>query len=49
MRTLDILDKYNISHVGSYRNQEEKDKVFIIEVKGIKTAYIGIYFYNELL
>jgi len=24
MRTLDILDKYNITHIGSYRNIEEK-------------------------
>ena len=33
MRTLDILDKYNISHVGSYRNYEEKNifsMIFII-------------------
>ena len=41
MRTLDILDKYNITHVGSYRNQEEKDKIEIIEVKGIKIAVLA--------
>ena len=27
IRTLDILDKYNISHVGSYRNFEEKNRI----------------------
>ena len=41
MRTLDILDKYNISHVGSYRNYEEKNKIFIINVKGIKIAVLA--------
>ena len=41
MRTLDILDKYNITHVGSYRNQEEKDKIEIIDVKGIKIAVLA--------
>ena len=41
MRTLDILDLYNISHVGSYRNQEEKDKTFIIQIQGIKIAVLA--------
>ena len=41
MRTMDILDKYNISHVGGYRNKEEKDSVFIINVKGIKIAVLA--------
>ena len=41
MRTLDILDKYNITHVGSYRNKEEKDKIEIIDVKGIKIAILA--------
>ena len=40
-RTIDILDKYNISHVGSYRNQKEKDEVFMIEIKGIKIAVLA--------
>ena len=46
MRTLDLLDKYNIVHVGSYRNQEEKDKIFIMDVKGIK---IGILAYTSII
>ena len=41
MRTLDVLDKYNISHVGSYRNKEEKDKIFMINIKGIKIAVLA--------
>ena len=41
MRTIDILDKNNISHVGSYRNNEEKNKIFIINVKGIKIAILA--------
>lgn len=27
LRTLDILNKYNITHTGSYKNQEEKNKL----------------------
>ena len=33
IRTLDILDKYNITHVGSYRNE-------VINIKGIKIAIL---------
>ena len=41
MRTLDVLDKYNISHVGSYRNKNEKDKIFVVNIKGIKIAVLA--------
>ena len=43
MRTLDVLDKYNISHVGSYRNFEEKEKnkIFIVNVKGVKITVLS--------
>ena len=41
MRTLDVLDKYNLSHVGSYRNLEEKHKIEIFDVKGIKIAILA--------
>ena len=33
IRKLDILDKYNITHVGSYRNE-------VINIKGIKIAIL---------
>ena len=41
LRTIDILNKYNISHTGSYRNQEEKQKLLIINIKGIKFAILS--------
>lgn len=41
IRTLDVLDKYNISHVGSYRNYEEKNQIFIINIKDIKIAVLA--------
>ena len=41
MRTLDILDKYNISHVGSYRNFEEKNRIYTINIKNIKIAILA--------
>ena len=44
MRTLDVLDKYNIAHVGSYRNEEEKNKLMIINIKGIKIAILAYIF-----
>ena len=27
LRTIDILNKYNITHTGSYKNQKEKNKL----------------------
>ncbi len=43
MRTLDILDKYNISHIGSYRNDKEKKKkeLQILNIKGVKIAFLA--------
>ena len=41
MRTLNILDKFNIIHLGSYRNQEEKNKIKIINIKGINIAFLA--------
>ena len=41
LRTIDILDKYNIINVGSYRNKKEKEKIKIIDVKGIKIAVLA--------
>ena len=41
LRTIDILDKNNISHIGSYKNQEEKNKLLIINVKGIKFVFLA--------
>ena len=43
LRTLDILDKYNISHIGSYRNDKEKKKkeLQILNIKGVKIAFLA--------
>ena len=41
LRTIDVLDNYNITHVGSYRNEKEKEKIKIINVKGIKIAVLA--------
>lgn len=40
-RTLDILDQNGILHVGTYRTQEEADEVRIVEVDGIKFAFVS--------
>ena len=41
MRTLDILDEVGLLHTGSYRNQEEKDKLMVVEVEGVKIAVLS--------
>ena len=41
MRTLDVLDEVGLLHTGSYRNQEEKDEVMIVEVEGVKIAVLS--------
>ena len=41
MRTLDILDQLNITHVGSYRNKDEQNKICTINIKGIKIAVLA--------
>ena len=32
LRTIDVLEKYNITNIGSYRNNEERKKIKIIEI-----------------
>lgn len=39
-RTIDVLDKADISHLGTYKTQEDQDKVLIKYVKGVKIAFI---------
>ena len=41
LRTLDILDKYSLIHLGTYRNNEEKRKIKIVKVKGISIAFLA--------
>lgn len=40
-RTLDTLDNADISHVGTYRTQEEQDQILYKYVKGVKIAFIN--------
>ena len=40
-RTIDILNDADISHLGTYKSQEERDTVLIKYVKGLKIAFIN--------
>ena len=40
-RTIDILDDADIAHLGTYKSQEEQDKVLFKYVKGVKIAFIN--------
>lgn len=40
-RTLEKLDEYGIDHMGTYRSQEERDKILIKEANGIKFAFLS--------
>ena len=44
VRTLDVLDAAGLEHVGTYRTQEERDAVKIIDVGGIKLAMLAYTF-----
>ena len=39
--TIDILDNANIEHIGAYYNEDKINTSKIIEVKGIKIAFLG--------
>ena len=43
IRTLDVLDSLGISHLGTYRNQAERDSLYpyIIEQNGIRIALLN--------
>jgi len=44
IRTLDIFDEVGLSHIGSYRNAEEKNSILIIEEKGVRIAVLAYTF-----
>lgn len=46
LRTLDVLDDVGLMHTGSYRNEEEKNTLQIIEVEGIRIAVLS---YTEFI
>lgn len=39
-RTIDVLDTAGINHLGTFKTQEDRDKVFIQDVKGVKIAFV---------
>ena len=41
MRTLDILDEVGLLHVGSYRNAEERGNNLIVEIRGVRIAFLA--------
>lgn len=42
--TLDYLDNFGLSHAGTSRTLEERDKILIIEKKGLKIALLAYTF-----
>ena len=44
IRTRNVLDEKGILHIGAYRNQNEKNKIKIIELKGIRIAVLSYTF-----
>lgn len=40
-RTVDVLDRLGVSHIGAYRNQRERDAVKIITVRGKRLAVLA--------
>lgn len=41
IRTLDVLNYLKLDHVGTYKNQEDRDNIFIKDVNGIKLAFLS--------
>lgn len=41
IRTLDVLDSIGIKHTGTNRSQEEKDKIEITDINGIKFVFLS--------
>ena len=40
-RTIDILNKNNITHIGSYKNQKEKNQLLVLTINNIKFAVLS--------
>ena len=40
-RTIDVLDQAEISHVGTYKTEEEQNNILIKDVKGVKIAFLN--------
>ena len=40
-RTIDVLDEAGISHLGTYKTQEDRDTILFKDIKGVKIAFIN--------
>lgn len=49
LRTLSVLEKYSLEHIGTYRSKKDRDAVFIKNIGGFKVAFLnythGINYY----
>jgi len=49
LRTLRVLDKYSLEHIGTYESQAKSDTIFIKNIGGFKVAFLcythGINYY----
>ncbi|MBN1891851.1 MAG: CapA family protein [Clostridiales bacterium] len=43
-RTIDVLDRIGLMHTGAYRNAEEKEHIFIVEIEGLRVAFLSYTF-----
>ena len=41
IRTIDVLDSLGLDHIGTYKSEEEQNKILIREIKGIKFAFLS--------
>ena len=39
-RTIDVLDQNGIEHLGTYKTQEDQEKLFMKDINGVKVAFI---------
>lgn len=40
-RTIDVLDQNEIEHLGTYKTEEDQEKLFIKDINGLKVAFIN--------
>lgn len=44
LKNLHVLEKYNLKNIGTYRNKEERDRVFVEYFNGLKVAFLNYTF-----
>lgn len=40
-QTLDFLDQFGLKHTGTYRTEKESEDILLLDVKGMKTAFLS--------